>query len=156
MQVQQYNQRKKNGSVDNKSLPGCLVVTITPMDVVAFSILKTTPVRLCPAKHRLSRAPPVPSRPRDRATPAPHGHPSVSSGKDRAPQSNSASGERGKVLPGTACSIPVLAGDHKKYGNPNTTQQQTVHEYCCSAAYEWVCMVGGCVGGAAFTFVVLL
>ena len=41
--------------------------------VVSFWIFKNTSALVCPVSERLSRAPPAPPRPQDRATPAPHG-----------------------------------------------------------------------------------
>ena len=43
--------------------------------VISLRIVKTASVLVCLAEHRLSRVPPGLPRPRDRATPPPHGSP---------------------------------------------------------------------------------
>ena len=85
------------------------------MTMTSFTISKTYSALVCPAGHRLSRAPPHPPRPRARATAMPHYNPqpSVSLAKEGAPPPNSASGGCRKVL-----SRERLAQSPRKEGTP--------------------------------------
>ena len=97
-------------------IPGtwCLVPGNALMAVVSFGVFTTTSVLEGPILERLSRAPPGQSRPRVRATPAPHGG-TRSSAKEQAPAPlNSTSGERRKE----PSPIPDIAGDRKNMEIP--------------------------------------
>ena len=88
---------------------------------MSFWILKTISVLVCPAGKTSLAA-------RSR-----HAHPtrsllSVSSPKDRAPQSDSASGGRGKPSRGWDCLVPAMAGDHKKMEIPARTCEEVLDE----------------------------
>ena len=54
----------------------------------------------CPAKHQLSRAPPDLSRPRDRATPPPHGSPPYSPRNNRCHRQTWRAGSAERCSPG--------------------------------------------------------
>ena len=102
----------------------------------AVLIVKTNSFLLCPVKHRLSRAPPDSPRPRDRATPARHGHPQ---GLRRKIGRRSPSlGEWGawKGAPGDGLLDPRSGGSQKKTWKSQhdtaTILCKNVLTYCCT------------------------
>ena len=113
--------------------------SINMLIVVSFRIFKMYAVLVCPAGHRLSRAPPDPPRPRDRATPAPHSSPRRCARRRMGAAVQH--GEQGgwKGAPGDRLARSPLWRGIIKSGNPGaisenmlcTRYQRTNVNYCC-------------------------
>ena len=116
----------------------------------AVLIVKTNSFLLCPVKHRLSRAPPDSPRPRDRATPARHGHPQCL--RRKIGRRSPSLGEWGawKGAPGDGLLDPRSGGSQKKTWKSQhdtaTILCKNVLTYRC-CCYVLLCCCKWWVGG---------
>ena len=114
--------------------------------MTSFRTFKSISALVCPTGHRLSRAPPDPSRPRDRAKPVPHSSPINGCPRleKRCQRQTQRAGGVERCSPADGLIDPRDRGGSQKHGNPNATQHQTVHARthlllcCCAAVHGWV------------------